>query len=200
MKRIILIIGIICALFALALGIFVRWWLALSSGLIILGILGYFERIFNFKWPRKLCLLFLFLFILFSVGNIIISKHSEDVATEAKKQLEEQLASRKLSGEQRLKFIELLKANPESIKIMVPMNDPEAGKFAEMIKDALENAGWSVGIGYTLPMAIPPGLTTNSDLVQRGLNAIGIVAHGLIDESILRAGWGKTLLLVGSKQ
>ena len=146
MKRIILIIVIICALFAL--GIFVSWWLALSIGLIILGTLGYVESIFNIKWPRKWSLLFLFLFILLSAGNIIRSNHSEDVATEAKKQvekerkarlrLEEQLAPRKLTAQQRLQFIELLKANPEPIMIMVPMNDSEAGNFAEIIKDALK--------------------------------------------------------------
>ena len=208
MKRIILIIVIICAPFAL--GIFVSWWLALSIGLIILGTLGYVERIFNIKLPRKWSLLFLLLFILLSVGNIIRSNHSENVVTEAKKQvekerearlrLEEQLAPRKLTAQQRLQFIGLLKANPEPIMIMVPMNDSEAGNFSEMIKDALEKAGWSVGTGYTLPVNIPPGLTTNSDLVQQALSAIGFEARGLIDQRILHAGWGKTLLLVGSKQ
>lgn len=82
---IILTIVIICALFAL--GIFVSWWVAFSIGLVILGTLGHVERIFNIKWSRKWSILFLLLFILFSAGNIIRSKHSEDAATTYKGQI-----------------------------------------------------------------------------------------------------------------
>jgi hypothetical protein len=77
MKRysIIPIIVGICVTFAL--GIFVSWWLAVPIGLFILGALGHVERIFNIKWSRKWSIFVLFLFILFSVGNIVKSKHSE---------------------------------------------------------------------------------------------------------------------------
>ena len=47
MKRLYLIIIILCIL--LAIGIFVEWWLAVSTGLLILGTLGHVERIFNVK-------------------------------------------------------------------------------------------------------------------------------------------------------
>jgi outer membrane murein-binding lipoprotein Lpp len=82
---IILILAIIGTLFAL--GILVSWWVALSVFLAIFGTLGYIERIFNIKWSRKWSILFLSLFILFSAGNIIKSKISEDVATNAKDQI-----------------------------------------------------------------------------------------------------------------
>ena len=112
-----------------------------------------------------------------------------------------QIAPRTLTTQQRLQLIELLTANPGPITIMVPMNDAEAGDFAEMIKEALQKAGWRVqGIDYTLPVNIPPGLTTNSGFVQQALSAIGLVANGSIDPNVLQAGWGTTLLLVGGKQ
>src|SRR5271157_4978261 len=78
-KRIILTILIICALSAL--GIFVSWWFAISISLIILGTFGYLEQIFNVKWSRRLRVLLLILFVVFSgaytVTNFIKSKHSE---------------------------------------------------------------------------------------------------------------------------
>jgi hypothetical protein len=85
MKRhsIILIIAIVSAL--LALCVFVPWWLAFPLGLLILGTLAYVERIFEIKWPKKLIILFFLLFIIFSSGNIIKSKRSED-ANEITKQ------------------------------------------------------------------------------------------------------------------
>ena len=74
-KRLFLIIVIICAL--LAVGIFVSWWLAFSIGLAILGILGHVERIYNIKWSRKWSIILLILFVLLSGANIIKSKLSE---------------------------------------------------------------------------------------------------------------------------
>ncbi len=70
-----------------AIGILVSWWVPISIVLVILGALGHVERIFNIKWSRKWSILFLSLFILFSAGNIIKSKTSEDVATKAKGQI-----------------------------------------------------------------------------------------------------------------
>lgn len=74
-KSLILISSVICTL--LALCIFVSWWLALTIGLIILGILGYIEQILNIKWSRKLSIFLLILFGLLSAGNVIYSHYKE---------------------------------------------------------------------------------------------------------------------------
>jgi hypothetical protein len=79
MKRIILIILIICALSAL--GVFASWWLAFSIGLTILGTLGYLERAFKINWSNRwsfsLLILFVFLSGAYIITSSIKSKHSE---------------------------------------------------------------------------------------------------------------------------
>jgi cell division protein FtsB len=124
MKRLYLIIIILCIL--LAIGIFVEWWLAVSTGLLILGTLGHVERIFNVKWSKKWSILFLLLFILFSGWNIKRSWHAEDTAATTEKKINN------LNGEnkgQKGQIANLTKENEERRKeVEQAKNDVAAAK------------------------------------------------------------------------
>ncbi|MGO9020079.1 MAG: hypothetical protein ACLQVJ_17220 [Syntrophobacteraceae bacterium] len=98
MKRcpIILMLLVVCVLFILC--VLFPWGTMLSMGLFVLGTLGYFEKVFNIHIPSRLCILFLIIYVLLSVANIIYSHHkenstnqklheAEDAATDAQKQL-----------------------------------------------------------------------------------------------------------------
>ena len=49
------------------------WWI-LSIGLLVLGALGYIERILNFKWSSRAQIILLTGFLAFSVTQIIITQ------------------------------------------------------------------------------------------------------------------------------
>jgi hypothetical protein len=75
-RLIILILFIICILVVLYL--LFSWWIALTVGLLIIGTIGYLEKIFNIEIPKILRILLLSLFILLSVSNLIYSKYKEN--------------------------------------------------------------------------------------------------------------------------
>ncbi len=52
----------------------------LSIGLLVLGTIGYFEKIFNLHIPRRLCTVFLIIYISLYITNIIYSHHKENNA------------------------------------------------------------------------------------------------------------------------
>ncbi len=70
-----LIISSICLLFILSL-LFSRW-ISLTIGLIILGAVGYFEKIFNIEITKKTRITLLTIFIILSAGNLFYSSYKE---------------------------------------------------------------------------------------------------------------------------
>ena len=126
----------------------------------------------------------------------------------ARLQLEERIAPRKFTAQQRSQLITSLEANRGPITITVPSNDVEAWNFAQIIAEALLASGWTVqGVNQAALVNIPPGLTLvmhsaaaqppNAGLLQRALNAIGFATQGVTDQNVQT---GTMLLLVGSKQ
>ena len=71
----ILIVLTICALIVVSL--LFSWWISFVVGLLILGTIGYVEKIFNIEIPNKIRILLLCLFIFLSVGNLIYSNFKE---------------------------------------------------------------------------------------------------------------------------
>jgi hypothetical protein len=55
-----------------------NWKLILLVGFIILGVLGYIEKIFNLHWPRKWLIVLLLIFLVISIGHIKLSVGSDN--------------------------------------------------------------------------------------------------------------------------
>lgn len=53
------------------------WWWFLTTGLLILGTLGYFEAICGLKWSRRTGIAVLIMFLTFSIAQILLSRYSE---------------------------------------------------------------------------------------------------------------------------
>jgi len=56
------------------------WWLVLSLGLLILGVFGYLEDVVGIQVPKRLTVILLILFVLFSLGQMVLTKYEERVA------------------------------------------------------------------------------------------------------------------------
>ena len=73
----VLIFFVICVLSLLFFVL--SWWWALTVGLIILGTLGYIEKILNTNWPKNWKIFFLILFVTLSIGQATYSRYKERV-------------------------------------------------------------------------------------------------------------------------
>jgi hypothetical protein len=68
---------------ALVLGFIVSWWLALATGLIVLGAFGYAGKILNVNWPRKWMTALSALFIVLSAVQTIHDRDTLKALREA---------------------------------------------------------------------------------------------------------------------
>jgi hypothetical protein len=84
----------------LTAGLLVSWWTALAVGLLLLGSVGYVEKILRFEVPKTLRILFLIIFVLLSLGSLIYSQYKENVGEQASKAAKGQIVdlTKKESG------------------------------------------------------------------------------------------------------
>jgi hypothetical protein len=89
----VLLLIVICGLFVLC--VFVQWQLALTVGLIMVGSLGYLERVTNVAISRNVRISLLVLFVVFSTGQAIYSHFKEGNLNDKLKQAEDSTAKAK---------------------------------------------------------------------------------------------------------
>ncbi len=123
---------------------------------------------------------------------------------EARLQPAQPIAPRQLSTQQRAQLTATLKIIPGQITFTVPTDDVEAQNFAQMIADALYDAGWTIqGVNVELLANMPVGLTIRSlistphtSLLLRSLRSVGFDVSWSMDQSVPA---GTIVLLVGSE-
>jgi uncharacterized membrane protein len=157
---IIVIVFVFCGLFAVSF-IF-SWRLALSIGLIILGSLGFLEKIFKIKWGMSLTILFLVLFVALSVVQAIYSHYKERQASDlslqvekerfARIQLERQLAPRHLTKVDRWSIINAMSRFRGMTINIHRRGELEPYNFANEIAEALKASGLRVEVDGEIGM------------------------------------------------
>jgi len=125
--------------------------------IIILGSIGYIEKISKFQWSRQWLIAFLLLFLLISVGQVKLSLESnreielletklEDSKTELA-ELKNRTSPRTLAKHQREKLIEELEHFEIRYPIVVVCRfmDNESYNYAEDFSLVFKEANWTVG-------------------------------------------------------
>jgi hypothetical protein len=167
MKRrlIILILFIICTLFVLCL--LFSWGIALTVGLLIIGTIGYLEKIINIEIPKILRILLLSIFISLSVGNLIYSKYKENSinfklqeANEEGKKLRQELQNQKEEDINNKRQISDLKMKTSSQE-----------ERQDVIQEYSEVASWnfqgSLEIGSGVAVSSPVSNWTNNFVKEK---------------------------------
>ncbi|MBI2486217.1 MAG: hypothetical protein HYW01_04510 [Deltaproteobacteria bacterium] len=134
-----------------------NWKYIFLIGIIILGALGYIEKILNLHWSRKWLLVLLILFIIISVGQIKLSLDTDskinslqadfdESKTELSK-LREKTSSRRLKEDQRQALVKKLLTVQMRYPIVVVcrMMDVEACNYAKDLSAVFRQANWTVG-------------------------------------------------------
>jgi hypothetical protein len=157
---IIVIVFVFCGLFTVSF-IF-SWWLGLSIGLIILGSLGFLEKIFKIKWGMSLTIIFLVLFVALSVGQAIYSQYKERQASDlslqvekeriARIQLERQLAPRHLTEADRASIVNAMSRFHGMTINIQRRGELEPYNFANEIAKALKASGLRVEVDGEIGM------------------------------------------------
>jgi hypothetical protein len=134
-----------------------NWELIFLIGIIILGSIGYIEKISNFQWSRQWLIALLLIFLLISVGQVKLSLDSnreielletklEDSRTELA-ELIKRTSPRTLAKHQREKLIEELEHFEMRYPIVVACRfmDNESYNYAEYLLLVFKEANWTVG-------------------------------------------------------
>jgi len=112
--------------------------LILFIGALILGTLGYIEKIFDLKLSRRFLIGFLILFILISAGQFILSSLKDS-------ELRKQIDPRQLTDKQAEYIVTLIKdKSPGEVWLSCKAGDEEARKFGEQIFKILKIAEWRI--------------------------------------------------------
>ena len=134
-----------------------NWELVFLIGIIILGSIGYIEKISNFQWSRQWLIALLLLFLLISVGQVKFSLESnreielleiklEDSRKELA-ELRERTSPRTLAKHQRERLIEELEHFEMRYPIIVACRfmDNESYNYAEDLLLVFKETNWAVG-------------------------------------------------------
>ena len=134
-----------------------NWELIFLIGIIILGSIGYIEKISNFQWSRQWLIVLLILFLLISVGQVKLSLESnreielletklEDSRIELA-ELRKRTSPRTLVKHQIEKLIEELDHFEMRYPIVVACRfmDNESYSYAEDLLLVFKEANWTVG-------------------------------------------------------
>jgi len=158
MKKI-LIISALCLLVGilLALSLIGGWSVAVSLGLLFLGVFGYCPESFGLKVPRPISRLFLVIFILFSIWQMILAFNSEKETERIKAGL-----SKSLTQQQSFTF---------RVPVL-PDGRPNwfaswhAYRFHDLLNSSLGYAGYQIALqmssGWSENPVIPPYIQTVS--------------------------------------
>ena len=134
-----------------------NWELVFLIGIIILGSIGYIEKISNFQWSRQWLIALLLLFLLISVGQVklflesnreieLLETKLEDSRTELA-ELRKRTSPRTLAKHQRDKLIEELEHFEMRYPIIVACRfmDNESYNYAEDLLLVFKETNWAVG-------------------------------------------------------
>ena len=129
MKRIIppfLVLAIL-----IASGILGAWWLTLSIGLLILGALGYVERITGNEWPKKWRILLLVLFMILSLGNIIVARYKQQADIRREGAIRAQMLQQQKQKQESDR--EILRLSTEAIRLKLEITEAQKATEQERL-------------------------------------------------------------------
>ena len=168
------------------------WWSSnyafflIALGMILLGALGYLEKIFKFNLSVKILVILLIIFFLFSALSLYRQYLLVNRVTQVHTELSN-LAPRELSETQVNHLVQRLSGCPDErrkLSLLVLMGDVEGRHFAEQLLSAFRQAGWEVnGIDTGVVLDDARGLILHvhdnnspescADLIQHALEEIG---------------------------